>query len=445
MSPLGCLLGPIRLGVTIVFGITFLVAFAIFLLFNAVDSDVLDSSFYIDPLADNDVYVRFYDQVLVDPDFEETKDKFLGDIQVPMEDIAQVARRIVAPEYLQSEVEKSIETTVAYLRSETDLLELFINLGPPLEKAKKELLHFVNTEIEHLHLKQIETDTELEIFIEEVFRDLEDGIIPSEIPSFSTDINLVKTYEDVLEGIRSDPTMAKDVTDALDNPDTDKAIRASLAKSDLRGALKEASTVVATPIIDDALDELRKTLVTADGITCENIVGTLALEPCTYFDVLQIVSEGADQTKEELQIALGDIRDVVERVRAIGSWAPFLIMLVAMGGISLFMLPRISRVLRISGIVLAGTGAIFLGAGLLLGSVVPDRIDRSVAVGVERTGVPASAYTISVDVLDDMVKDLFKGFVAPSGVLFVIGGLLFAISFFLNHIPFLLLGVQRRL
>jgi hypothetical protein len=445
MSPLGCLLGPIRLGVTIVFGIVFLVTFAMFLLFNAVDSDVLDASFYIDPLDGNNVYARFYDQVLVDPEFGEIKDKFLGEIQVPMEDIVQVARRIVTPEYLQSEVEQSIETTVAYLRSETDSLELFINLGPPLENAKKELLSFINTEIKHLQLKPLETEMELEVFIEEMFRDLEAGIIPSEIPSFSADINLVRIYEEILEDLRSDPSMPKDITDALANPDTDRGIRASLANSDLGGAIKEASIGLATPLIDDALDELRKKLVTADRITCENILGTLALEPCTHFDVLQIIAEGADQTKEELQSELGDIRGVVDRVRTIGSWAPFLIMLVAMGVISLFMLPRLSRVLRINGIVLAGTGSIFLVAGLLLGSVVPDRIDSSVAVGVERTGAPASVSTISADVLDDMVKDLFTGIVTPSGGLLVIGGLLFVISFFLKSVPFLLLGVQRRL
>ena len=452
-SPIGCILSPLRFVLTLVFAIVVFAAFAFFLMFNAIDNDLLSAEFYTEPLADNDVYNRFYDEVLLDEEFVDTKDELLGDIEVPTEDIARVARSIITPDYLQAEVERAITNIVDYLNKDTDELELYIELGPPLENAKTVLLGYVDKQVDALDVAPVETEEELEELIEDVFRDLEAGVIPNTVPSFSVDFlpveDRVRAYEEALEALRSDPGIPKEITDALDNPATDRAIRKALETGDLKEALKVASEDLATPLIDDALDELRKELSTPDGRSCENFVGRAALAGCTRYDVLQLAAEAStdsegEEAREEFLEELDDARDLLDRGRTLGSLAPLLIMAFGMGAIAFFQLPRISRVFRSPGIVLAFTGLVFLVIGLVLSSALPDRLDSAAKDGVERTGAPFSVSDISVDVLGDMAKDVSSGFVGPSIYLLIIGGILFGISFFLKFIPFMLLGVLRR-
>ena len=55
----------------------------------------LTAEFYNENLSDNDVYNRFYDEVLIDPAFDDTTGKLLGNVDIPQADMVGIAREIV--------------------------------------------------------------------------------------------------------------------------------------------------------------------------------------------------------------------------------------------------------------------------------------------------------------------------------------------------------------
>ena len=76
-----------------------------FLVTDNIQDNFLSAEFYNDNLAENDVYNRFYDEVLVDPEFNDTTDELIGNIDIPQEDIAGVAREIMPADYLREQAE----------------------------------------------------------------------------------------------------------------------------------------------------------------------------------------------------------------------------------------------------------------------------------------------------------------------------------------------------
>ena len=470
---MGCLLIFLRPLFTFIFSLIILVAFILYLALNSFSTNVLSADFYNDALAENEVYDRFYDEVLLDPEFQETKDELLGDIEVPTEDIAMVARAIMPSSYLQAEVERTINATVAYLSKDTDDLELHVDLAIPLENAKEQLLKYVDDRIEELEVVPAPTRQDLEEQMEEVFRQVQEGKIPTQVPSLESIPveERLAAYDFVLNILENDrDSVPEEILELLEDPQTKQAIEDALVSEDplksvdLRGALKQATGGLAGPLIDDALDELRKELVTSDGRSCENLGSTgiiirvgdlvgLVDRPesadCTRFDVLRLAAEGAtdkkgEEAEEEFLSDLDSSRDAIGLIEKFGTWAAILIIVVFSGLLAFVHLPRFSASLRWPGMVLGATGLVFLVVGVVLKSVLPGRLDSLVEEGAERTDLPESVFFIATDVATNMATNIASGFIGPSIVLLVIGGGLFAFSFFLRRIPFMLLGCLKR-
>ena len=195
LFPLGCLLGILRPLFSLVFGILLLVACLGFVVINSVRDNFLSSDFYVDTLAENDVYNRIYDEVLTDPEFEETTQDLMGDIEVPQQDIVGLAKQIIPPDYLQSQVEGAITGTIDYLNKETDEPEIYVDLGPPLDLVKPTLLDYIDGRIDAMEEEPVDTIEELEEKLEELYRTLEDGRIPTSVPSIDPDA-MVERYVD---------------------------------------------------------------------------------------------------------------------------------------------------------------------------------------------------------------------------------------------------------
>lgn len=443
---IGCLFMFVRPLFRLVFGIIIFLAFFTYLMVSTVTDNLLSADFYTAPLSDNNVYERFYDEVLVDLAYEDTKDELLGDIDIPTDDIAGVAKRIMTPDYLQAEVERTINSAVDYLKKDSDTLDLYIDLLTPLNNAKAVLIEEIDTRIDQLEVVPVRSD-ELDVFIEGVFREVEAGEIPTQVPSFS-DIPVrerLAAYEEAIASLRRDDNVPDAVVAALENPDTDRAIRRSLraetpGSEDLRDALKQATDGLATPLIDSALDELRRDLSTVQGTQCKGLAADADLSSCTRYDVLQLAAESDDKTKAELLSDLGNGRDFIDLFERFGTWIALLVLVVVTLMLAFVHLPRPSAVLRWPGIILAFTGLVCLVVGLVMNSVIPDRLDSAVEEGIERADLPQSLLLIATDVTTDMAADITSGFISPSIVLLVIGLVMFVGSFFLSKIPFMVLG-----
>ena len=201
----GCLFLIFRSVASLILGLVIFFGFLAYLLVSNFHDNFLSLEFYTDSLSENSVYDRFYDEVLLDPEFKETRDDLLGDLDftraeedigVTDRDIIEVSKEILSPAYLQSQVEWAVKGAIDYLNKETDTPELFIDLGPPLGRAKPVLFRYIDKRIDELQGVPVNTMEELQSELESLYRTVESGKIPTQLPSIADPEILVTSYVD---------------------------------------------------------------------------------------------------------------------------------------------------------------------------------------------------------------------------------------------------------
>ena len=531
----GCLLDIFRTVASLVLGLVIFFGFLGFLLVNNVRDNFLSAEFYTNSLSENDIYNRFYDEVLLDPEYEDTTKELLGDIDVSQTDIADLAREIITTEYLQQEVERAVSGAIDYLNKKSDTLQVFINLGPPLENVKPALFKYIDGRIDELEDVQVATLEELEEALEELFRTLEKGEIPTSLPAIDNPEALVdrtvdkhvaelvevpvstteefekelegvykqltngevpnripsidiipvalrgSTYDLVFQAILADPSIPKEVKDGLKASDQEikkeliegsvkralevaapqltapvidvfvddaydkvfsalkddplftesaldgldkqsDAIKASLREGNIKEALKLGTRGLAGPLIDDAIERLRRE----------------ELDDEDRLDLVNIAAEQNDETKEEFLDDKVDYgRTIISRAK-VGQWVTIVIIVVSALAMGAVHFPHLASGIRWPGLTLFLSGLLFLILGFILKAQLPGRLEDL----LDRTDVspiPPSMVNIINDVFASMSSDVAGGFVSPSIIVLVIGlGMLIG-SFFIRllHIPFI--------
>ena len=303
MSPFGIL----RAIASLVLGVVVFFAFLGLLSLSTLHGKFLNDEFYDKHLAENDVYTRFYDEVLLeDPEIQDTTRELLGNVDVPREDVVEVTRDIFPPDYLQSQVEGAVEGITDYLKKDTDTPQVFIDLSTPLDNVKPAIFKYIDRRIDEMDEVPITTLAELEREMESLFRTLEMGQIPSSVPSVEDPRAIVdsfieqeidnlqevpittpeelneyldRSYRQLINGeipatipsidaipvhlrglaydqavreIRQDPSVPEEITANLD--EQEDAIKSQLAVGDVKGALEIASGPLTTLAIDEFLD-----------------------------------------------------------------------------------------------------------------------------------------------------------------------------------------------
>ena len=493
---MGCPLLMFRPLASMVLGLLAFLAFFAYLFFNLVDGHVLSTDFYAEALSENEVYARLYDEVLVDPALEDEAKELLGNVDVPQEDVAAVAKRIMPPAYLQQETERTLDGLIDYLKRDTDDLDLYIELAEPLENASKELVVYAERRIDEIEVQlvdvaqanvaqaddpaqpspdvelpidpssplpdagdlvqqaletireggtiqveQIERETEEDWakYWEDTLRELEQGQLPSQVPSLAN-LNVeerLEGYDLALEELHKAADIPQEVLDALDDPETDGAIREALSSEDpleeqnaIKGALKAASRGVLPPLIDDTLDDVRRELVTPEGMVCKDVPEGGDLSRCTRYDLLELVDGDLEGSE-----GLNDSRDGIRLFSSLGAWLPLVVLAVACFGIIAVNVPRIVSIFRWLGIVLGLTGLFYLIVGMLVGSTVADRLDSALQDAWIEADAPESLLPIFSDVTSYMADSLSLALTSPSVIMMIVGVLFFITSLFIRRIP----------
>ena len=502
---MGCPLLFFRPLASIALGILFFLAFFTYLLFNMMDSHVLSSAYYAEALSENNVYSRLYDEVLVDPALEDEAKELLGNVEVPQEDVAAVARNIMPPLYLQGETERNLDNLIGYLKKDTDDLDLYIDLSSPLDNASQELVKYAEQRIDAIEVVQVgqttdqggpredgpqevgqatpqgddsgggqsgdqtspapdaaeltqqalgqigetgvieveqielEGEEEWTAYWEETVRELEAGQLPSRVPSLagvSVETRL-DSYDMALEELRQTADVPPEVLEALEEPDTDTAIREALLNEDpyaeedvIKAVLKAATGGVLPTLVDDTLDDVRRELVTPGGTVCEGLPEDADLSSCTRYDVLSLVDEDLEANE-----GLNSTRDSIALFGTLGSWLPLAALVAACVGIVIVNLPRLASMLRWLGLALGVSGVFFLVAGVLVGSTVSNRLSSILEKAIDESDAPDSVAAISSDVTSYMADSLSLAMTSPSITVLALGAALFAVSFFLRKIP----------
>ena len=419
---MGCILGLVRSLISSVLALVIFVAFLGFLLAGNFSDKLLSADFYTDTLAGENTYNRIYDEVLVDDQLKETTQDLLGDIEVvDLEDIVQLLRKILPPEYVQSQVEGAIQNAIDYLNNDTDILELYIELAPPLANAKAVLFDYIDGRIDDLELEDPgvpdctgDRTNDLADRYQAKWSALAQGEVPKSIPSLASLNQACRT------GIfnLAYPSLLRD--DSLDDR-TRRGLRE--ARSDIerefiagntREVLKQAVRPLATPLIDDAIEQLRERLDDQDR-----------------FDIIgQIAVWNTDFTEEELRDNIEDVRIWVSRTKDFGKALTLALVIVVAFIMAMVQFPSLTRGLRWSGMTLLLTGGFYFGLGKILESRVPDELAELVERGAEEvTAVPPSVTILGGDLLVSFGKNITEGFADPSLTLIIVGAVVFAASF----------------
>ncbi len=408
--------------VTLVLGVVLFLASLGFAIVDGVEGRLLSSDFYVDNLAENDVYDRIYDEVLLDPEFADTTRELLGGVQVPRRDVAGLAREIIPPSYLRGQVEGSVRATIDYVGKDTDDLRAFIDLGPSVERIRPTLLGYIDRHIDGLPDVPVDSAEELERSLAAVYRLLKDGKLEemTGIPAVDDPPSPaggygVAAYRRVLDDLAADPNFPREAVAGLEGRRAE--MEAHLKEGRVRDAVRASVPALTLPLMTDAIDELKKDL---DGRS--------------RLDLVQKAAEQTSPTREDFLEQF----DIVREVAARGPVAKWLMLLV-MAGAGLVMagvhLPRMASALRFPGLALFFSGLLVLALGLVTRyRLLGEPLNREGA-----DSIPPSLVDIANDVFASIASDIGSGFIAFAVVLTVLGLALALGSAFIRmtRIPFL--------
>ncbi|HZA24369.1 MAG TPA: hypothetical protein VFA32_17515, partial [Dehalococcoidia bacterium] len=174
-----------------VLGIIIFVSFLSFLLVNHFTGKLLDSSFYAQVLDSQDAYNRIYNEVLLGNEVRESTRQLTDDLQLMThEELVELARDIVPPDYIHDQVEENIQQLTEYMGGEVDVLELYLELGPPLDRVKPAIFAELDRRIDRLETVEPDPDRSIQqqvaqarALTEASVRSLGSGRIPASVPS----------------------------------------------------------------------------------------------------------------------------------------------------------------------------------------------------------------------------------------------------------------------
>ena len=278
-------LGTLRVVATLVLTFVILVVFLGYLLSNTIFGNVFDAGFYTESLSENRIYERFYDEVLLEEGFEDVRNDLLGSIEVVShEDIVWLTRQIIPPDYVQEQVEASIESLLGYLDGDEEPLELLIDLGPPLERTKPVLLDYIDERIDEVPEVPVDNLDELQAGIERLYDDLRDGRVPSSIPKIEDPTSFVIAS---VEGVL-DELPAAEVSDPLELAEGFGDIYVSLASGRIPDSI---------PSLGD-ISPLQRELFVA---SYEPAVAFLAAAPTISPDVRRTAVQALEENEEAIK------------------------------------------------------------------------------------------------------------------------------------------------
>ena len=419
---MGILLFFVRLVANPILGLAISLGIMLVILDSNLSEKLFNAEFYNSTIAGEDTYNRIYNEVLVDEEIASITQDLLGDIQVVShDDIVGLLKQIMPPEYLQSQVEGAIQGSVDYLNHEVETLELFLELGPPLDRIKPTLFGYIDSRIDALPEDEAgppectpERISQVAQRFLEVFTGLAGGQVPESLPSIkgiSQPCRVVifeVIFDDAIAGSPLGPRVKQSLADSRDD------IRAEFVDGDTHGVLKQAVRPLVTPLMDDAIEQRRAGL---DDKSRLNLIQKLAeMDP--------------QNTEEDYRAKIEEVRGWVTRARSfIDRWA--LVLVVA--GVALMALlqfPSLPNALRRPGFALFLSGAGYFVIGKILEFQLPGRLRSILETSLNQVpGVPPSLVSLASDLVFSFQRQLTEGLSEPALTVLVIGAAMIGASF----------------
>jgi hypothetical protein len=419
---MGCLIPLFRAFVALVLFVIIFVSFLSYLIVNNVAGKLLSADFYTNTLESEDTYNRIYNDVLLDGELEQTTRRLLGDIQIASnQEVVELLREIMPPEYIQSEVEGAIGRTVDYFNEDAENLGLYIDLNLPLNNVKPVMINYIDKRILELEVEDsdfsgcsLNAAQSVADTFRVMFDQLAGGVVPKSAPSLEEikPVCRVIIFELAYGSLIDGAGLNESTSAILENSKED--LRAPFENGDTIQVLKVSARLLAEPKIDTAIDGVR-----------ENLTGT------GQFDLIsQIVEWDGDRTESQLRADLAGGRDWISKASNFGDMTSLVMVIGGTAIMGLIFFPTLSGMLRWPGTTLIITGGFFFAVGKIAQSKVPEALSDAWETSADRVSdVPPAVTDLGTDILVSFGSQLTDGFVAPSITMLTFGVILLSTSF----------------
>ena len=421
-------LGGLLLGLAVVVGLLYLLV-AVNLSRNLVESETYNIA-----VSDTGAYDRIYEEVLADPDAKEDIGNSLGGVEFDqVDEVIEILREVMPPSYLQAQTEDNINRFTGFLRGEREELEIYARLRLPLERIESAVLGEVHQRVEELeiqdpssagcsvsHLRQLAAASAVPL------SQLSAGRIPPSAPSLEilTQECREREYDRWFGLLLEDAVIDRQTKDILarENPN----LRRNFVAGDTRAFLKAVASPLASPLIDEAVADIRRNLHRSE-----------------QFDILRwLADESEDISRRDIEDQAESLRNMAGAVNGTGRVVALAVVITGLLLMALMHLPRPARMLGWTGITLAVGGGVSLLAGFVLNSMVPGRIGNAV---LDRAlyfdDAPVSAVNLAVDLANSLAGQATTGFMPMTVAVIGIGCALIVVSPFSGALT----GLVRRI
>ena len=382
-----------------------------------------DPEVYRASINETDAYNRIYDEVLVDEALKDQSENLLGGVEFDVQkESVEILKDVMPPAYLREQTEDNIDRFTDFLKEEQERLELFVELKEPLERVEPAILDRIYKKIDELEIKQpgspgcsLASQRRLAADSAVPFAKLSNGELPTNAPSLETLTRDCRQTEfDVwFDRVLDDPAMNSEAARILEGER--QQLRNAFVAGDTREFLKQAATPLITPVIDDAIREIRRDLQRGDRL-----------------DLLEKLAENSeDLTREDIDEQAESLRSTVSAANGPGRIIALLMVILGALVLAAVHFPRPADMLRWPGLALLMGGGVCLGVGFVLNSAVPGRIkDAAIRPISYSSDVPTAAISLAGDLGESFARQVTAGFIPAAVTVIVIGGVLLLASLF---------------
>jgi hypothetical protein len=386
---------------SLVFGCLVLGAFIAYLGSDAARGVFLNPDSYKETMEEEDIYNRVYDELLVDPAFQEKTLSVMGGYQVPSEDLASLSRDILPPAYLEMQTESAIDGVAAYLRNDNNDPHAYIDLNIPLSNIRPVVEEYLSDRIDSITLTPVSTPGELSQEFIALFLSLERGEIPQRAPSLAS-IPLsfrLQAYDEAVASFEARSRLQSPISiSALALEGQSVRIKAEILEGDIRAALKVATSAIAAPVIDSAVLQLRQDLDSAGRL-----------------DLVDKVAGADGKSRAELLEESDRARGFLDSFNKATQVTALTVMALATVLLIAIHLPQWRYSFLWSGFALLTAGVFALLVGLVVRTQISDR--ELLQCG----DLPASACNMLSDISSNLISTAGGGILMPAIIVTAIG------------------------
>ena len=422
---MSCLLLAIRVLLSMLLGLAVCAGLLMFMA-SSVISNALDPDAYIETLAQADAYNRLYSEVLVDPALQEEVGDLFGNVGVEPDDVVPLLKMVAPPEYLRSQTESVIRSSVGYLGGDLEELEVYVDLGPPLDNFKNVLLDYIDRRVDTVPTVDLVGDLcsrdgavrARERFLA-VVQDLNSGNLPESLPSLASIQPACRelVFDQAAYPALTSPTLSTETREAL--AADSREMKEEFLDGNTLGFFKIGARVAIGPQLDQAT---RDTLDDADS---DRRLDLIAL----------IGEENSGQTEAELRRNMGEAREFMGWLVSVGRGLSLGLIVGGSALMALVFAFNWGHMMRWPGLALLIGAAATLALGRTLESQVPRGLGEAIVSGtVDTSDFPQSAADLGADLLVTYSQALFSGLTGFPLIVLLVGVGLFAGSFFISRV-----------